>query len=131
MTHVHFDLAEVEATLRLVHGRFLAEEVATLRGPAREIADEASACFEAVLQMVLLTPRLRNTGRDDEFIAHVAGSVLANMMLNVICASADRGMSVEIIGRRIDRMLQVAGGDPPEGTMLGQGTVTGTRGARA
>ena len=131
MTHVHFDIAEVEAMFRAMRAQMRGRIETGLSGFPRDVAVATDGVFEAVLQLMLLTPRLRNEGRDDEFIGHVYGAILANVMMNAVGASADPGMAVEIIGRRIDRMLQTLGGAAPEGALVVKDEVVGARGGRA
>lgn len=129
MTHVHFDLAEVERKFRAMHAR-MTEARDRLSNPySREVEAAAAEAFEGTLTLVMMTPRLRNEGRDDAFIAHVYGSILANVMLNAVMASGDPGGTVEIIGRRIDRMLAMVGsGEKPGGSLIGHDVVVGSTG---
>lgn len=131
MDHVHFDLAEVEARLRAMREQARSKVHEQFSCPSAEVWRAADGVFEATLQLVLLSQRLRNEGRDDEFIAHVYGSVLSNVMMNAVGASADPGMTAEIIERRIDRMLRTLCGAAPEGVLVVYDEVVGARGGRA
>lgn len=133
MTHVHFDLAEIEKTMRELRSSALG---ALLEGAANGDVKKGylvqDRFFEAQLSIQLQMVRMLNEGRDPEFVGHVIGGVIGMMLINTLAASRSPTVCWQAIERCIKHHLDALENDLPSGGVtVARASVSGTPGGRA
>jgi hypothetical protein len=132
MTHVHFDLAEVEKTMRELRSSALG---ALLSGTATDKAKDGylvqDRFFEAQISIQLQMVRLLNEGRDPEFVGRVIGGVIGMVLINTLAASRSPTVCWQAIERCVKHHLDALENDLPSGLNIARASVSGTPGGRA
>lgn len=133
MTHVHFDLTEVERTMRELRSNALAT---LLKGPDTDRAKDGyrvqDRFFEAQLSVQLQMVTLLNESRDPAFIGRVIGGVIGMIMINTLAASPDPQRCWSEIERVIVQHLHALENDLPSGGVnVSRAVISGTAGGRA
>lgn len=133
MTHVHYDLTEVEQTMRELRSNALAT---LLKGPDTDRAKDGyrvqDRFFEAQLSVQLQMVTLLNESRDPAFIGRVIGGVIGMIMINTLAASRGPGVCWQAMESCIRQHLDALENDlPSDGVNVAKATISGTRGGRA
>jgi hypothetical protein len=132
MSYVHFDLKQVETTMREMREASLADLLAATTCAETKVGYLAQdRFFEAHVAAQVQMMGLLNDNRSPVFVGNTIGSFVGNVIVNTIAASAEPEACWDAIMRTMQQSVGALNEDGPQGLSCVSAEIYGTSGGRA